>query len=165
MDNVQWTMDNEGVHFVDVFSFFIRRGDPVWSPVTQYGFANALRATTRGRPYEFQIIFRRKIPSLSIVNCQLSISNRSVLSVKYQFRNNPHRFAEPPVRGHGKPPRDLHEGVFFILYSANALLNCCRIRTISLISTSPFLSTSASAFQFSLSGVLPKYRWARVMSR
>jgi len=29
------------------------------------------------------------------------ICNCIVLSVKYQFRYNPHRFAEPPERGHG----------------------------------------------------------------
>jgi len=49
----------------------IRRGDPVWSPVRQYDFESAQRATTRGRPYEFQIHFPKE--NTFIVHCTLSI--------------------------------------------------------------------------------------------
>ena len=50
-----------------------------------------------------------------IVHCTLSIVHSNTdLSVKLQTCNNPHRFAEPPERG--------HEGENPILYKTNPLL-------------------------------------------
>jgi len=69
-------MDNEGVHFVDVFSFLFV-GATLAVARWAVRFWKCLTGDRKGRPYEhIKNIFRRKIPSLSIVHCPLSIRKK-----------------------------------------------------------------------------------------